>query len=76
MLRGSLPVPKGNTALLQPDEPNPRLCMTTHLNSSGRRDYRLFYNEKTKKIVAEYFKEDIDLFGYTFDGYKPGYINS
>lgn len=37
-----------------------------HLNSSGNIDYKLFYNEKNKKIVAEYFKEDIDFFGYTF----------
>ena len=46
-----------------------------HINSSGNRDYRLFYNQNTKKIVAENFKEDIDLFGYTFDGYKSDYLN-
>lgn len=45
-----------------------------HVNSSGNRDYRLFYNEKTKKIVEEKFQEDIELFGYSFDGYKPGYF--
>ncbi|NEP45307.1 MAG: sulfotransferase family protein [Okeania sp. SIO2H7] len=39
-----------------------------HFNSSGSRDYRLFYNERTKKLVAENFQEDIDLFGYTFEG--------
>jgi len=43
-----------------------------HVNSSGNRDYRLFYNETTKKLVAENFKEDIDLLGYKFEGYKPG----
>jgi hypothetical protein len=42
-----------------------------HLNRTGHKDYRSYYNEKTKKIVAEHFKEDIEMFGYTFDGYIP-----
>lgn len=46
-----------------------------HINSSGNRDYKSFYNEKTKKMVAENFKEDIDLFCYTFDGYKSDDLN-
>jgi len=29
-------------------------------------DYRKFYNKKTKAIVAEVFKEDIERFGYKF----------
>lgn len=37
-----------------------------HLNSSGNRNYRSYYNEKTKQLVAKNFKEDIDLFGYQF----------
>lgn len=41
-----------------------------YINSFGNRDYKLFYNEKIKKIVVENFKEDIDLFSYIFDGYK------
>ncbi|NEQ10479.1 MAG: sulfotransferase family protein [Moorea sp. SIO4E2] len=40
-----------------------------HLNKTTHRDYRSYYSETTKKIVAEYFQEDIELFGYTFDGY-------
>ncbi|NEQ09195.1 MAG: sulfotransferase family protein [Moorea sp. SIO4E2] len=40
-----------------------------HLNKTIHRDYRSYYNEKTKKLVGEYCQEDIDLFGYTFDGY-------
>lgn len=40
-----------------------------HLNSSSHRDYRIYYNDKTKKLVEEYFREDIELFGYTFDGF-------
>ena len=42
-----------------------------HLNSSVHRDYRSYYNAKTRKIVEEYFQEDIELLGYTFDGYHP-----
>lgn len=43
---------------------------TPHLNSSNHRDYRSYYNGKTRRIVEEYFQEDIELFGYTFDGYQ------
>lgn len=42
-----------------------------HLNSSSHRDYRTYYNDRTKKLVEDYFQEDIELFGYTFDGYHP-----
>jgi hypothetical protein len=42
-----------------------------HLNRSSHQDYRSYYTETTRKIVEEYFKEDIELFGYTFDGYEP-----
>lgn len=37
------------------------------INKTVHKDYRSYYNEKTRKIVAEHFKEDIELFGYTFD---------
>ncbi|MEC4983956.1 MAG: sulfotransferase family 2 domain-containing protein [Oscillatoria sp. PMC 1068.18] len=40
-----------------------------HLNKSNHRDYTSYYTEKTKKLVAEHFQADIDLFGYTFDSY-------
>ena len=39
------------------------------LNRTIHRDYKSYYNERTRKIVAECFKEDIELFGYTFEGY-------
>ena len=32
-----------------------------------KRDYRLFYTKKSEKIIEEYFRQDIELFGYTFD---------
>jgi len=37
------------------------------INKTIHRDYRSYYNPKTQKIVAEHFKADIELFGYTFD---------
>ena len=39
------------------------------INTTSHKDYRSYYNERTKKIIAEHFREDIDLFAYTFDGY-------
>lgn len=39
-----------------------------HLNSSKHRDYRTYYNERTRKMVAAYCQADIELFGYSFDG--------
>ncbi|MFZ9736450.1 MAG: sulfotransferase family 2 domain-containing protein [Prochlorotrichaceae cyanobacterium] len=42
-----------------------------HLNQSQHRDYRNYYNDRTRKLVAEYFQQDIELFGYTFEGYHP-----
>jgi hypothetical protein len=41
------------------------------LNKTVHRDYKSYYTERAKKIVEEHFKEDIELFGYTFDGYQP-----
>ncbi len=38
-----------------------------HLNQSAHRDYKLYYNHRTKKMVAEHFGEDIELFRYTFE---------
>jgi hypothetical protein len=39
-----------------------------HLNSSRHRDYRSYYNDRTRALVGEHFARDINLFGYTFDG--------
>lgn len=39
-----------------------------HMNKSARKDYRTYYNETTRRLVQEHFKEDIDFFGFTFDG--------
>ncbi len=39
-----------------------------HLNRSRHRDYRTYYTDRTRALVAEHFRLDIDLLGYTFDG--------
>jgi hypothetical protein len=41
-----------------------------HLNKSAHRDYRTYYNQKTIKMVKEGFKEDIELFDYSFNSQK------
>lgn len=41
-----------------------------YLNKSVHRSYQSYYNDQTRQLVAEYAKEDIDLFGYHFDGYQ------
>lgn len=43
------------------DEPLP------HLNKTQKTDYREQYSEASKEIIADWFKEDIALFGYRFD---------
>jgi len=40
-----------------------------HINPSSREkkdNYQTYYNENTKKIIADFYKKDIDYFNYTF----------
>jgi hypothetical protein len=39
-----------------------------HRNRSSHRDYREYYTDQTRSLVAEHFQEDIERFGYGFDG--------
>ncbi|HWB13961.1 MAG TPA: sulfotransferase family 2 domain-containing protein [Pirellulales bacterium] len=41
-----------------------------HMNKSQRRDYREYYNDETRDIVADVYREDIGAFGYDFDTWK------
>jgi hypothetical protein len=41
-----------------------------HKRSSKHRDYRNYYNERTKKMIKNSFEKDIEKFGYRFDGLK------
>jgi len=37
-----------------------------HLNASKRAGYRTYYDDETREIVAQWFREDIEAFGYRF----------
>ncbi|MDE3088022.1 MAG: sulfotransferase family 2 domain-containing protein [Chloroflexota bacterium] len=41
-----------------------------HVNKSAHRDYRDYYDERTRQLVADHFAADIALFGYTFEGIR------
>lgn len=43
-------------------------CSLPHVNRSQHVDYRTYYNDKTIQLVYEHFKEDIEMFGYAFEG--------
>ena len=43
-----------------------------HRNRSEHQDYRTYYNQHTQKLVAQHFQADIELFNYTFDGFRAG----
>ena len=38
------------------------------LNASHHCDYRSYYDDTTAELAAEYWRRDIERFGYTFDG--------
>lgn len=38
-----------------------------HLNKSQRRPYQEYYNDKTKELVTQVFKPDIEMFQYEFE---------
>lgn len=38
-----------------------------HLNKSNHTEYRKYYDNKTRKLVHNFAKKEIELFGYTFE---------
>jgi len=38
-----------------------------HLNASNRASFQSYYNDGTREIVAQWFREDIEAFDYRFD---------
>ena len=38
-----------------------------HKNTSVHKPYQEYYDKKLKNLVAEHFRPDIEMFGYTFD---------
>ena len=45
-----------------------------HVNQTEHNAYQDYYDEKSRKQVEFLFREDIDMFGYEFDG-KSNYPN-
>ncbi len=39
-----------------------------HMHKTKHRDHRSYYNSRTIELVAEISRDDIELFGYDFDG--------
>jgi hypothetical protein len=42
-----------------------------HVNRSRHGDYRTYYTPRTVHLVEEYWAEDIEMFGYTFEEPEP-----
>lgn len=38
-----------------------------HVKSSPKKSYHGYYNDRTRRLVSERYREDIELFGYQFD---------
>jgi hypothetical protein len=43
-----------------------------HLNRSRHDGYLRYYDNRTRDLVADHFRRDIDLFGYAFEGLRKG----
>lgn len=39
-----------------------------HVNKTNRRNYQSYYNDNSKNMIYEHFKEDIEMFHYDFEG--------
>lgn len=38
-----------------------------HVKKSSRGDYRDYYDDESREIIADFFRSDIELFGYAFE---------
>jgi hypothetical protein len=45
-------------------------------NESRHRDYREYYDERTRRLVEEHFRRDIEMFGYDFNGAVPDRVGA
>jgi hypothetical protein len=53
-------------------------CFLPHANKGrdvSERDYRVYYNEKSKEIIERVYALDLAIFGYEFDELKPEHDN-
>ncbi len=41
-----------------------------YLNKSKHSSYQSYYDKDTRDLISEYFKDDIALFGYDFEGHR------
>jgi hypothetical protein len=41
------------------------------VNNSKHDSYTVYYNQETRQIVYEFFREDVEMLGYSFHGFKP-----
>jgi len=46
-----------------------------HINRSRHADYRAYYNDRTRLLVEEAFRKDIEAFGYGFDELKASRVS-
>ena len=42
------------------------------INTSSHKHYSFYYNRKTRRVIEDSFRDDIEMFGYTFEDRTPG----